>query len=86
MPSMGDVLGASRWGSAMVTPQHSVPVTDASPQIDGGVTVSGGASTTSNVNASAGSKQLLYIEAGIVLAALALLWLMGAVVFKGARQ
>lgn len=57
------------------------PVTDQSDHVSGGnLSGSGG----SNSAAGAPAKTVLYTAAGIVLAALLLLWLLGGVVVKGA--
>lgn len=65
----------------MVAPKAQHSVDDLSPHVDGGQ------AGTQNTNAVAGTdeRQVLFMSAGIVLAALALLWMMGALAFRGAR-
>lgn len=65
----------------MVAPKATRSVDDLSPHVDGG------SAGTMNTNAAMGpdEKAVLYMSAGIVLAALALLWMMGALAFRGAR-
>ena len=64
--------------------QHTQPVTNLSQHVDGGNApyVSGG---QANRNAPADARQVLYFSVAYVLGALALLWLMGALAFRGAR-
>lgn len=84
MFSAGDTLAGSRYGAAMAAaatpqPQSTTPVTDLSMHV-------GGATSNSNSTAAVASKTLLYYQAAIVLGAIALLWVMGGIVFKSARQ
>lgn len=65
----------------MAKPQHSQPVTDASPHVDGGQGGSGG----SNAAASPDERAVLHTAVAIILVALILLWAMGALAFRGAR-
>ena len=72
-PYMDAVLGQG---------QHTQPVHDLSPHVDGGPASAKG---TSNASATASDKAVLHIACGIVLTALVLLWAMGALVFSSAR-
>lgn len=59
----------------------SRPVTDLSPHVSGGVS----ASANANTNSTDAQKRILYLDAAIVLSSIALLWLFGAVVFRGIK-
>lgn len=85
---------AVEWGSLLGMPgdtagwsggiaQASVPVTDLSPHVDGGQ--SQGTSAAANMNAGS-SITTLHDAVGVVLAAIILLYLMGALVFKGSNH
>jgi hypothetical protein len=73
-PVMGDGLFGL---GGPVVPQSSTPVTDLSAHVTGG--------TASKTFASGTAQSMLYVSAGIVFAALAILWASGTIVFKGAR-
>jgi beta-lactamase regulating signal transducer with metallopeptidase domain len=64
--------------------QASQPVTNLSPHVDGGPASARGAAG-SNAASSADDKMCLHVACGIVLAAVLLLWVMGALVFSTAR-
>lgn len=71
------VGNASGWLNGFTTP--TAPVTDLSPHVDGGPVH---ANVGSNVNADT---SVLHIAAGIVIVALVLLWVLGALVIKTAN-
>ena len=76
---IGDLFSASGNDYGAV-PQLTEKVTNLSPHVDGG-------STSSSVGARASApddRRVLHIAAGIVLLALALLWLMGGILFRSA--
>lgn len=75
---IGDLSG---WSTGVAQP--SAPVTDLSTHVDGSTPVTGTAG--SNAVASAQATKVLHASAAIVLVAIALLWLSGTLVFKGAR-
>lgn len=57
------------------------PITDQSDHVDGGNLVS---SNGTNASATPSARAIMYGSAIIVLSAITLLWLMGAIVVKGA--
>lgn len=57
--------------------QPTHPVTNLSPHVSGG-------NSNNNAQASGDSKTTMYWSAGIVVTALVILWLSGALVFRGA--
>lgn len=65
----------------LVAPKPNRSVDDLSPHVDGGK--AGTQMTNAAVNPD--DRACLYTAAAIVLAALALLWMMGALAFRGAR-
>lgn len=65
-------------------PQPVQPVTNLSAHVDGG-NAPGVNGSAANRNASADQTQVLHISVAIVLVALALLWLTGALAFRGIR-
>lgn len=69
---------------AVHSAQASTPVTNLSPHVDGGPSSARGAAG-SNAAMSGDDKAVCHIACGTVLAALILLWLMGALVFRTAR-
>ena len=78
---IGDMSG---WAQGIAQP--TVSVTDLSMHNDDiGVGVGAQQSGGSNANAAAQSVKVMHTSAAIVLVAIALLWLGGTVVFKGAR-
>lgn len=64
--------------------QHTQPVTNLSPHVDGG-NAGGVNGSAANYTASADATKCLHTAAAIVAIALALLWLMGALAFRGIR-
>lgn len=79
---MSKALGFSPGDSSGYgTPQHVRPATDLSPHVDGGPS----SSAQTNAGASADASSNLYVCAGIVIGAVLLLWLLGAVVFRSIR-
>lgn len=73
---VGDMSG---WPGG--TAQATKPVTDLSPHVDGGPQGASGGNATANAQ----SVKVMHLMAAIVLIALAVLWLSGALVFRGAR-
>jgi hypothetical protein len=69
----------SGWGGGVAQPTR--PVTDLSAHVDGGTQLPSGGNATANAQ----SVKVMHVMAAIVLVALALLWLSGALVFRGAR-
>jgi hypothetical protein len=65
-------------------PQHTQPVTNLSAHVDGG-NAPGVNGSAANRSASADERCVLHYSVAIVLVALALLWLMGALAFRGIR-
>jgi hypothetical protein len=59
-------------------PQHTVPVTDLGPHVDGGANSAGQSS-------AANDQQAFMVACGIVIGALLLLWFMGGIAFRSAR-
>lgn len=78
LPSFGSVGDSGGWGMGNSTPQATATVTDLSAHVDGGPASSRG----SNVVVQESAKMNLYSSAAIVLAALVLLFLSGAIVFR----
>lgn len=74
----GMVGDSSGWAGGASQPP---PVPDLSPHVDGGHPSTGDA----NAGASASDTSTLYMAAFYVLAAIALLWILGAVVFRKVR-
>ncbi len=60
--------------------QASIPVTDLSPEVDGGQSATGAVRA---FNSTEDETTILHYSAGIVIAAVALLWLMGSIAFRG---
>lgn len=73
--SVGDRAG---WAGGASQP---APVPDLSPHVDGGQSSTSG----TNAGASVSDQSTLYMSAFYVLAALAVLWILGALVFRKAR-
>jgi len=76
---IGDLFSGGGNGYGAV-PQSTEKITNLSPHVDGG-------STSSSVGARAtapSDRRVLHVAAGIVLVSLALLWLMGGVLFRSA--
>lgn len=79
MDVMSGLAGnASGWPGG--TAQAQYPVTDLSNHVSGGQSAT---SAAANVNASDESRQVLWLCASLVLGAIALLWIFGALVFRG---
>jgi hypothetical protein len=82
MGGMADIIAGTRWGASAPAPaQNSAPVTDLSQHVTGGPATAG----ATNTGATVSDRVVLYWAAGYVLGAIALLWLLGAVVFSTAR-
>jgi len=62
-------------------PKSTQPVTNLAPHVDGGQ----GGSTGTNRAASADANKVLHGTIAIILVALMLLWMMGALAFRKAR-
>ena len=83
MPSMADKLrltagDASGWGGGVAQPQATRKATDLSPHVDGGPS----SAAQTNAGASRDATSTLYMSAALVIGAVVLLWLMGALVFR----
>lgn len=68
--------------SGIASSPYGYPVTDLSPQVDGGQSA---VNASANRNVSDEHKSVMYLSAGITLAAIAILWAMGALVFRGIK-
>lgn len=74
----GMVGDRAAWAGGTAQPR---PVTDLSPHVDGGQSSTNPAGAANPVQA----KSTLYMSASYVLFAIALLWVLGAVVFRKVR-
>ena len=82
---IGHMIGANNWpgdasGWKGGVAQASIPVTNLSPHVDGGLQ-----GATGSAVAPASAVKTLHVATGIVVLAMVLLWLMGTLVFKSAR-
>jgi hypothetical protein len=73
-------------GGAGNTSVWSGGISPVTPVTDQSMHYNGGTATGNNAVAPAGAKSVMYWAAGIVIAAIVILWILGAVTFRSALR